>query len=66
MTAEFDKLRGDGEAYAAALVAAGVPVRHVRLAGHVHASFAFTRLVPSAAAYERDAIAALATAFRRR
>ena len=64
MTAEFDKLRGDGEAYAAALAAAGVPVRHVRLAGHVHASFAFTRIGPSAADYERDAIAALASAFR--
>ncbi|MCC6225429.1 MAG: alpha/beta hydrolase [Microthrixaceae bacterium] len=65
MTAEFDQLRGDGEAYAAALVAAGGEATHVRLAGHVHPSFAFTRLVPSAAAYERDAIAALAAAFSR-
>lgn len=63
MTAGYDRLRGDGEAYAAALEAAGVAARHVRLAGHVHPSFAFTRLVPSAAAYERDAIAALAAAF---
>lgn len=63
MTTEFDRLRGDGEAYAAALRAAGVDAHHVRLPGHVHASFAFTRLVPSAAAYERDAIAALARAF---
>lgn len=63
MTAEFDQLRGDGEAYAAALVAAGGTATHVRLAGHVHPSFAFTRLVPSAAAYERDAIAALRAAF---
>jgi len=65
MTCEFDRLRGDGEAYAAALNAAGVPATHIRLAGHVHPSFAFTRLVPSAAAYERDATAALAAAFRR-
>lgn len=63
MTAEFDKLRGDGEAYAAALEQAGVPARHVRLAGHVHPSFAFTRLLPSARAYQADAIAALAAAF---
>lgn len=63
MTAEFDKLRGDGEAYAVALRQAGVAAHHVRLAGHVHPSFAFTRIVPSAATYERDAIAALARAF---
>lgn len=65
MTAEYDRLRGDGEAYADALRAAGVDAHHVRLAGHVHPSFAFTRLVPSAAAYERDAIAALAASFTR-
>ncbi len=65
MTAEYDRLRGDGEAYAAALNAAGGSATHVRLAGHVHPSFAFTRLVPSAAAYERDAIAALRAAFAR-
>ena len=63
MTAELDKLRGDGEAYAGALQAAGVEATHVRLAGHVHPSFAFTRLLPSARAYERDAIAALRRAF---
>jgi acetyl esterase len=65
MTAEFDKLRGDGEAYAAALNTAGVEAHHVRLAGHVHASFSFTRILPSARAYQRDAIAALAAAFAR-
>jgi len=65
MTAEYDHLRGDGEAYADALTAAGVPARHVRLAGHVHASFALTRLLPSARDYERVAIAALAAAFGR-
>lgn len=65
MTAEFDHLRGDGEAYAEALRAAGVPAHHVRLEGHIHASFAFTRLLASSRAYERDAIAALAAAFRR-
>lgn len=64
MTAEYDRLRGDGEAYAVALQAAGGTACHVRLDGHIHASFAFTRLLPSARAYERDAIAALAQAFR--
>jgi acetyl esterase len=62
MSCEFDKLRDDGIAYARALTEAGVPVASQVLAGHVHPSFAFTRLVPSAAAYERDAIAALARA----
>lgn len=64
MSAEYDRLRGDATAYADALSAAGVEVQHRRLAGHVHPSFAFTRLLPSAAAYERDAIEALAAAFR--
>ncbi len=62
-TMEFDKLRGDGEAYAEALDAAGVAVTHRRLAGHIHPSFAFTRLVPSSRQYEAEAIAALRDAF---
>ncbi|MGI8756031.1 MAG: alpha/beta hydrolase [Acidimicrobiales bacterium] len=62
MSAEFDKLRDDGAAYAKALEAAGVPTEYRLLRGHVHPSFAFTRLVPSAAAYQQDAIAALAMA----
>jgi acetyl esterase len=62
MSCEFDKLRDDGVAYAAALKEAGVPVQSEVLPGHVHPSFAFTRLVPSAKAYERRAIAALAQA----
>jgi acetyl esterase len=64
-TCEFDKLRGDGEAYAVALQAAGVPAVHRRLAGQVHPSFALTRIVPLARTYERDAIAALAAAYAR-
>ena len=64
MSAEFDKLRDDGKVYADTLDAAGVPVTYRLLSGHVHPSFAFTRLVPSAKAYEQAAIAALAAAFR--
>lgn len=63
MSAEFDKLRDDGKHYADALAAAGVPVSYQLLRGHVHPTFAFTRLVPSAATYEREAIAALSAAF---
>ncbi len=62
MGCEFDKLRDDGIAYAEALRAAGVDVHHELLAGHVHPSFAFTRLIPSAADYERRAITALRAA----
>lgn len=65
MTAEYDRLRCDGEAYANVLRRDGVGATHVRLTGHIHASFAFTRLLPSARAYERDAIAALRRAFAR-
>ena len=65
MTAEYDRLRGDGEAYADAVIAAGGRATHVRLDGHIHPSFAFTRLLPSARSYERDAIDALVTAFDR-
>jgi acetyl esterase len=65
VTMEFDKLRGDGEAYAKRLADAGIATTHVRLAGHVHASFALTRRIPSAAANERESIAALAAAYRR-
>lgn len=61
LTCGADPLRDDGTAYAAALRAAGVEVVERHLSGHVHPSFAFTRIA-SAAAYQRDAIAALRAA----
>lgn len=64
MSAEFDKLRDDGRAYANALEASGGSATFRVLPGHVHPSFAFTRLLPSARAYETEAIAALAAAYR--
>jgi acetyl esterase len=54
MTAEFDPLRDEGAAYAARLAEAGVPTEHRRLEGHLHSSFAFTRLLASARAYHDD------------
>ena len=62
MSCGMDKLRDDGVAYARALEAAGVPVAFQVLEGHVHPSFAFTRLIPSARRYEVEAIAALRAA----
>lgn len=56
-TAEYDPLRDEGEAYARRLAQAGVAVRHRRLVGHVHHSFAFTRLLASARAAEQERVA---------
>ena len=49
VTAEFDPLRDDGEAYAAALAAAGVPTEHVRARGHTHQSLTMVDVVISGA-----------------
>ena len=65
MGVEFDKLRDDSKAYAEVLRTAGVDVEHQILPGHVHSSFAFTRVTASAVAYEQHAIAALRRAFDR-
>jgi len=47
VTCEFDPLRDEGAAYAEALAAAGVPVRHVRARGHIHTSLTMVDAVLS-------------------
>ena len=49
VTAEFDPLRDEGVAYAEALAAAGVPVRHLAARGHVHTSLTMVDVVLSGA-----------------
>ena len=50
----FDPLRDEGVAYARALEAAGVPVRHVRARGHTHTSVAMVGIVISGASVRAE------------
>ncbi len=49
VTAEFDPLRDEGNAYAAALEAAGVPVTLLQARGHTHTSISMVDVVLSGA-----------------
>jgi acetyl esterase len=49
ITAEFDPLRDEGNAYAAALEAAGVPVTLLQARGHTHTSISMVDVVLSGA-----------------
>ncbi|MFI6510408.1 alpha/beta hydrolase [Streptosporangium sp. NPDC050855] len=60
-TAEKDVLRGDGEAYARALAAAGVPTTCVRYVGQTHGSGGYRHHTAAADHLHRDIIAGLRT-----
>ncbi len=58
-TAEYDPLRGDGAAYAAALRAAGVDASAVRYLGVTHDTPIFTGVLPAARRWHADVVTAL-------
>jgi cation diffusion facilitator CzcD-associated flavoprotein CzcO/acetyl esterase/lipase len=59
VTAEFDPLRDEGVAYAEALAAAAVPVRHVRARGHIHTSVPMVDVIISGADVREEMAAGL-------
>lgn len=59
-TAEFDPVRDDGERYADALAAAGVPVRYECHAGMIHHFYCMAGVIPAA----RDVLAGIGASVR--
>ncbi|GAB3603363.1 alpha/beta hydrolase [Microbacterium aureliae] len=59
LTAEFDPLRGDGDAYGAALRRAGVDASVVRYQGVTHDTPIFTGALPAARRWHDDVVSAL-------
>ena len=55
----FDPLCDEGDAYAEALAAAGVPVRHIRARGHTHTSLTMVDVVISGAPVRAEIAEAL-------
>ena len=64
VTCEFDPLRDEGDAYAAGLAAAGVPVRHIRARGHIHTSLLAVDLMLSGSPVRAGMVDALLAALR--
>jgi acetyl esterase len=64
ITAEFDPLRSEGEAYAARLSSAGIPCRAHRYSGMIHGFVSFSGLLPQADQAIREMAAALSEALQ--
>ncbi len=65
VTAEFDPLRDQGNAYAEALQAAGVPVNHIQARGHIHTSIPAVDVILSGVPLRVEMAARLAEFFRK-
>jgi acetyl esterase/lipase len=63
ITAEFDPLRDEGNAYAAALAKAGVTVNHVQARGHTHTSISMAGVVLSGESYRTEMAGAVRSFF---
>jgi acetyl esterase len=63
ITAEFDPLRDEGEAYAARLASLGVPVTARRFDGQIHAFYSMPAVIPAATDAIAQTIEVLRTAF---
>ena len=64
VTAQFDPLRDEGDAYAAALAAAGTDVRHIVARGHTHTSLTMVDVVLSGAPLRAQMAEAVSGWFR--
>ena len=59
ITAQFDPLRDEGNAYAHALATAGVDVQHIEARGHIHTSISMVGVILSGESYRTQMAAAV-------